>query len=60
MDCSTPFCTDLNPSFTTDDGLFDVTKKKSKDYYFFLPAKKHAFLILLKNLNVNLLNPMKH
>ena len=30
----------LNPSFKTDSGLFDVTKKKSKDYYSLFVRKK--------------------
>ena len=33
----------LNPSFKTDSGLFDVTKKKSKDYYSLFVRKKARF-----------------
>ena len=33
----------LNPSFKTDSGLFDVTKKKSKDYYSLFVCKKARF-----------------
>ena len=29
----------LNPSFKTDSGVFDVTKKKSKDYYYLFVRK---------------------
>jgi len=36
-----PDHTALNPSFKIDcSGLFDVTKKKSKDYYFLFVRKK--------------------
>ena len=31
---------DVSPSFKIDNGLFDVTKKKSKDYYSLLVLKK--------------------
>ena len=33
----------LNPSFKIDCGLFDVTKKKSKDYYSLFVRKKACF-----------------
>ena len=33
----------LNPSFKTDSGLFDVTKKKSKDYYSLFVRKKACY-----------------
>ena len=33
----------LNPSFKTDSGLFDVTIKKSKDYYSLFVRKKARF-----------------
>ena len=33
----------LNPSFKIDCDLFDVTKKKSKDYYFLFVRKKACF-----------------
>jgi len=36
--------TALNPSFKIDCGLFDVTKKKSKDYYSLFVRKKACFL----------------
>ena len=36
--------TALNPSFKIDCGLFDVTKKKSKDYYSFFVRKMACFL----------------
>ena len=38
-----PDHTALNPSFKIDCGLFDVTKKKSKDYYSLFVRKKACF-----------------
>jgi len=38
-----PDYTALNPSFKIDCGLFDVTKKKSKDYYSLFVRKKACF-----------------
>ena len=35
-----PVRSDVSPSFKIDNGLFDVTKKKSKDYYSLLVLKK--------------------
>ena len=38
-----PDHTALNPSFKIDCGLFDITKKKSKDYYSLFVRKKCDF-----------------
>jgi len=38
-----PDHTALNPSFKIDCSLFDVTKKKSKDYYSLFVRKKACF-----------------
>ena len=38
-----PDHTALNPSFKIDCGLYDVTKKKSKDYYSLFVRKKACF-----------------
>ena len=43
-----PDHTALNPSFESDCGLFDVTKKKSKDYYSLFVRKKACFRINTK------------
>ena len=39
----TPDHTALNPSFKINCGLFDITKKKSKDYYSLFVRKKDCF-----------------
>jgi len=41
--CHNPDHTALNPSFKIDCGIFDVTKKKSKDYYSLFVRKKACF-----------------
>ena len=41
--CHNPDHRALNPSFSIDCGLFDVTKKKSKGYYSLFVRKKACF-----------------